>query len=138
MLYICSICSKRRLDKTFFVPQDVQKMFYQAYFLPLLDYGSNTSSTNIERLSKLQKRAACIILKADFMTTYSYMFEQSSWLSIRKRFMYNKAVFAYKALNNLTPAYISNLLRLIRKRIPGPYDQLKWPIVKTKVTVCPI
>ena len=49
------------------------------------------------------------------MTPTSYMFEQLSWLSIPKRLMHNKAVFAYKALNNLTPAYISNLLRPISK-----------------------
>ena len=58
---LCSILpSKISLLKhiSAYVPQDVQKMFYQAYVLPLLDYGSNTwgatSSTNIERLSKLQ------------------------------------------------------------------------------------
>ena len=119
---LCSILSSKiSLLKhiSAYVPQDVQKMFYQGYVLPLLDYGSNTwgatSSTNIERLSKLQKRAARIILKADFTTPSSYMFEQLSWLSIPKLFMYNKAVFAYKALNNLTPAYISNLLRPISK-----------------------
>ena len=96
-------------------------MFYQAYVLPILDYGSSTwgatSSTNIERLSKLQKRAARIILKADFMTPSSNMFEQLNWLSIPKRFMYNKAILVYKALNtsNLTPTYISNLLKPISK-----------------------
>ena len=101
---LCSILSSKiSLLKhiSAYVPQDVQKMFYQAYVLPLLDYGRNTwgatSSTNIERLSKLQKRAARIILKADFMTPSSYIFEQLSWLSIPKQFMYNEAVFAYKA-----------------------------------------
>ena len=75
----------------------------------------STYGANIGRLSKLQKRAAHIILKADIMTPSSYMFQELSWLSIPKRLMYNKAVFAYKALNNLTPAYISNLLRPISK-----------------------
>ena len=53
-----------------YVPLQVQKQFYQGYILPLLDYGSITwgskSTANIERLSKFQKRAAWIILKADF------------------------------------------------------------------------
>ena len=85
---VCSILSSKvSLLKhiSSYVPQDVQKTFYQAYVLPILDYGSNTwgatSSTHIERLSKIQKRAACIILKANFMTPSSYMFEQLSWLS---------------------------------------------------------
>ena len=50
-----------------YIPLQVQKQFYQGYILPLLDYGSitwgSTSTANIERLSKLQKRAARIILK---------------------------------------------------------------------------
>ena len=119
---LCPILSSKislLIQISAYVPQAVQKMFYQAYVLPILDYGSNTwgptSSNNIERLSKLQKRGARIIVKADLMTPSSYMFEQLSWLSIPKRFRYNKGVFAYKALNNLTPAYISNLLRLISK-----------------------
>ena len=69
-----------------------------------------TSSANIERLSKLQKRAARIILKADFLTPSKLMFETLGWLSVPKRIFYNKAILTYKALNNLTPAYISNLL----------------------------
>ena len=97
-----------------YVPQDIQKLYYQSYIVPLLDYGCNTwgttSSANIERLSKLQKRAARIILKADFMTPSKLMFETLGWLSVPKRLLYNKAILTYKALNNLTPAYISNLL----------------------------
>ena len=97
-----------------YVPQDIQKLYYQSYIVPLLDYGCNTwgttSSANIERLSKLQKRAARIILKADFMTPSKLMFETLGWLSVPKRLLYNKAILTYKALNNLTPTYISNLL----------------------------
>ena len=50
-------------------PQDIQKKFYQSCILPLFDYGCNTwgttSSVNVERLSKLQKRAMRIILQAE-------------------------------------------------------------------------
>ena len=96
------------------MPLEIQKLYYQSYILPLLDYGCNTwgttSSANIERLSKLQKRAARIILKADFLTPSKLMFETLGWLSVPKRIFYNKAILTYKALNNLTPAYITNLL----------------------------
>ena len=67
--YLCStISTKISLLKQLsrYVPVKVQKLFYQGYILPLIDYGSNTwgstSKLNIERLSKLQKRAARIIL----------------------------------------------------------------------------
>ena len=63
--HLCStLSSKISLLKQIsaYVPQDIQKLYYQSYIVPLLDYGCNTwgstSSANIERLSKLQKRAA--------------------------------------------------------------------------------
>ena len=90
-------------------------MFYQSYILPMIDYGSiswgSTSNSNTERINKLQKRAARIILKADFTTPSADMFQQLEWMSVTSRINYNKAVFTYKALNNLTPSYISDLLK---------------------------
>ena len=73
--HLCSTLSSRislLRQISAYVPQNIQKVYYQSYISPLLDYGCNTwgttSSSNIERLSKLQKRAARIILKADFAT----------------------------------------------------------------------
>ena len=47
-------------------------MFYQGYILPFIDFGSLTwgsaVGTHIERLSKLQKRAARIVLHAAINT----------------------------------------------------------------------
>ena len=89
-------------------------MFYQGYILPLIDYGSSTwgttSKSNLERLSKLQKRAARIILNAPYDTASSVMLNALGWPPIEKRHCYNKAVLTYKALNNLTPLYITELL----------------------------
>ena len=97
------------------MPQHVQKLFYQSYILPLIDYGSviwgSTSSSNLERLLKLQKRAARIILKADFRTPSVDMFRDLGWQSIENGLMYNKAILTYKALNNQTPEYVSKLLK---------------------------
>lgn len=116
--YLCATISSRiSLLKQLaaYVPVNIQKLFYQNYILPLIDYGSNawgtTSNTNIERLNKLQKRAARIILKADFMTPSADMFKTLDWMPVNSRLIYNKAVFIYKALNDQTPAYISNLLK---------------------------
>ena len=120
--YLCStISSKISLLRhiSIYVPQNIQKIFYQSYRQPLLDYGcntwGNTTAANIERLSKLQKPAAGIILRADFMTPSTIMFDRLEWLSVPKRLMYNKTVLTYKALNNLAPACISGLLKLVSK-----------------------
>lgn len=98
-----------------YVSIDTQKKYYQGYILPLLDYGSitwgSTSASNIERICKLQKRAARIILKADLNTPSTDMFEELGWFPVGKRINYNKAVLTYKALNNMAPEYITNLLK---------------------------
>ena len=65
---------------------------------------------NLDRILKLQKRAARIILKADFLTRSEGMFAELGWQPVEKRIMYNKAVLIYKVLNNLTPEYLSKLL----------------------------
>ena len=120
--YLCSnISSKisllRQLSE--YVPTNVQKLFFQSYIMPLIDYGSviwgSTSTSNLERLLKLQKRAARIILKADFRTPSADMFSELGWPSIESRLMYNKAVLTYKALNDLTPEYVSNMLNKNQK-----------------------
>ena len=89
--------------------------FYQGFILPLIGYGSitwgSTSKANAERLTKLQKRTARIILKTDIITPSFHMFQELKWSSIDDRVNYNKTVFAYKALNDLTPSYIASLLK---------------------------
>ena len=80
-----SISSKisilRQLSK--YVSTDVQKKFYQGYILPLIDYGSivwgTASSSNLDRISKLQKRSKRIILHADFKAPSALMFKELRW-----------------------------------------------------------
>ena len=79
--YICSTISTRISlwrQLSYYVSENVQKIFYQGYILPSIDYGSNTwgatNNSNIDRLNKLQKRAARIILRTDFTTPSADMF----------------------------------------------------------------
>ena len=112
--HLCSVIySKISLLKQLatYVPAEVQK----GYILPLIGYGSNTwgttSSANIERLTKLQKRANQIILKVNYATPSASMFQELECLPVSKRIKYKKAILTYKALNNLMPQYITDLLK---------------------------
>ena len=61
----------------------------------------------------MQKRAARItfcIIKVDYITPSVEMFQRLRWMTVSQRINYNKAFLTYKALNNPTPAYISDLL----------------------------
>ena len=81
-----------------YVPTHAQKLFYHGYILPLLDYGSvrwgSTSSTNINRLLKIQKCAARIILHADFDTPSSTMLlaltDSQPRLTVNTRIKYSR------------------------------------------------
>lgn len=123
--HLCAIISSKislLRQLAIYVPTHVQKLYYQGYILPYIDYGSVTwgssSGTNIERLAKLQKRAARIILHADYDTPSVEMFSKLGWLSIQDRLKYNKAVLTYRAVNNLSPEYITQLLKPVSEVHP--------------------
>ena len=144
--HLCSvIASKISLLRQIseYVPVTVQKTFYQGYILPYIDYGSVTwgsaASTHIDRLSKLQKRAARIILHAEFNTPSEHMFKELCWLTVPDRLKYNKAVLTYRAMNNLTPEYISNLLKpvsQVHNLNLRSSDNGSLFVPKTRTTLC--
>ena len=120
--HLCATISSRisplkQLDQ--YVPENIQKTFYQGYTPFLIDYDSNTwgatSNTNIERLNKLQKRAVRIILNAKYLTPFADMFKSLGWMSVNNRLKYNKVVFTYKAISDITSSYVSDLLKPIAK-----------------------
>ena len=97
--YLCStISSKVSLLKQLssYIAAEAQKLYYQGYILSQIDYGSSTWGTmskhNIETLSELQKRAARIILNANYDTASADMFNELGLSTITKRHNYNEAV----------------------------------------------
>ena len=97
-----------------YIDQNGLKLYYNSYILPNLDYGSilwgHSKRSHVDRITKLQKRAARIILKADSMMPSQTMFSKLNWLPFSKRVEYNICVMVFKALNNLTPDYVSQLI----------------------------
>ena len=83
----------------------------------MFDYGfvvwGNTTNAYTTRLVKLQKRAARIILKADFMTPSVQLFKELNWL---KRVQYHTCLMVYKGINGLAPAYISSMLTYVSEQ----------------------
>ena len=82
--HLCSVISSKisyMKQLAEYIPTEAQR-FYLGFILPLIDYGSiiwgSTSNANVERLTKLQKRAARIILKADIIIC-SHMFRELKW-----------------------------------------------------------
>ena len=64
------------------------KQYYNSYVLSVLEFEcvvwGNTTNANLTRLEKLQKRAARMILKADFMTPSEQLFKKPKLATIPK------------------------------------------------------
>ena len=88
------------------------------------------------RLLKLQKRAARIILQADFMTPSKEMFRELGWLTFSNRVEYRICFMVFKSLNGQAPEYLSSLLtkcsetntRMLRS---SEQEILKVPFART-------
>ena len=91
-----------------YIPLECRKLYYNAYILPVMDYcdtiWGNCTKYNINRIVKLQKRAARIILNMSFDSPSDPLFKKLKWLTFPQRITYHKAIQVYKSLNNLSPS----------------------------------
>ena len=95
------------------VDKSLLNQYYNSYILPVFDYAcliwGRCTLSNINRLIRLQKRAACIVLKVDFSTPSQIMFNELKWLTFPKRVQYHTCIVMYKNLHRSVPEYLSNL-----------------------------
>ena len=84
----------------------------------LMDYCcivfGNTTKKNLDRLPRLQKRVARLILDADYKSPFLPLFLKLNWLSIQDRIKFFRCLTVFKILNNLVPLYLSNLIEPFR------------------------
>ncbi len=83
------------------LPYRYRIMFYNAFIQPHFDYcsivWSTTSGFNMNRLLKLQKRAARLILECPWRTRSENMFKQLKWMPLADRIEFTKMTMVYKA-----------------------------------------
>jgi hypothetical protein len=109
-----SLALLRRIKR--FLPQKTRILFYNGYILSIMQYCITVwgSSTDIEKIYKLQKRAARIILDVtDIRTPSKEMFQKLDWLPLRQMIDYRKAIIVYKSLNGMAPNYIRDMFRYV-------------------------
>ena len=96
-----------------YLPLQARKLYFNSYILPVIDYcltvWGNAPKLQIERIHKLQKRAARVILDSPPDSSSKPLFEELGWLTVFERVEYNKAILLYKSMNNMSPTYISSL-----------------------------
>ena len=95
------------------LPVKERLLFYNCYILPHLYYccsvWGNCLANQQNRITKLQKRAARLILDAELSVPSSDLFKKLKWLPFPKYVEYQQSVTVYKSLNELNPHYMNKL-----------------------------
>ena len=99
----------------FYLSVEHRLMFYNAYIKPHFVYcstvWSNTSTGNINKITKLQRRACKLILSQDY-TDIQEALKRLNLLSFDQAIFLNKAKLMYKVYNNIAPVYLHELFQM--------------------------
>ena len=95
------------------LPMEERKLFYNAMIKPVMLHGcciwSTTSCENIDRVFKLQKRAARIILNADMSERSARLFETLEWMPLSEEIELQKCCVIYKSVVGESPSYMNQI-----------------------------
>ena len=118
--YIASKVSSRlgllgRIRK--YITVDTCKQLHCSLIQPLYEYcdvvWSNADKTHLQRLLRLQKRGARLILKRKTNDCRSSaLFKELGWVNLTDRWTFHKCETVYRCLNHFCPSYLSNLFCL--------------------------
>jgi hypothetical protein len=96
-----------------FVPRHILINMYNAFVLPHFNYCSTVwndgSCTIINKLSKLQRRAARVITSSTYDIRSTQILEDLNWLPIELDLKNREAIMTFKALARKAPDYVREL-----------------------------
>ena len=119
-----------------------RQLFYSGYILPLIDYccvvWGNCSNEELNRILKLQKRTARLILDQGPIAPSEPLFKQLGWMSIEQRIKYHKYLLVSKCLKNEAPIYLKNKIQYLSDSNPYSLrnvvsEKLQIPKAKTEL-----
>ena len=122
---VCSKVLKRinilKAIKTY-LPQCARQSFYKSLIQPIIDYAcviwGATSQYNVDRILRLQKYAARVILniKRPQDVPSSELFSKLNWMTINQRVDYFTSIMMYKTINKSTPNYLHNRFEYVKDK----------------------
>ena len=98
------------------LPLVERKLFFNALIKPIMLYASCALSTaskeNVKRVSRLQKRAARVILDADISDGSEMLLKRLDWLPLKEELNLQRASLIFRRIKdeNNCPTYITELL----------------------------
>ena len=120
-MHIDSLCSKlsrkigvlKKLKGI--IPFQALHSLCKAIVMPHFDYcdviWGTCGQTELDRVFRLQKRAARVITNSDYLEHSGPLFQDLKWLPLHERIDFHRCVLVYKGLHGLAPKYICNKLR---------------------------
>lgn len=107
-----------RLNHT--VSNYTKSIIYKTIVAPHFEYCGtimvNYSQNRLDVLQKLQNRAMRVILEVNRNTPIIDMLHALGWMSIKQRMMFNTCILIYKMINNLSPSYLCDRIKLNNER----------------------
>ena len=96
------------------LPLEERKLYYNALIKPVMMYGctiwSSCSNENVERVYKLQKRAARVILDAITMERSVNLSRKLNWLPLYDEIKIQKCSVIFRRIVGESPGYVEKLL----------------------------
>jgi hypothetical protein len=90
----------------------IMKTVYNSIVLPHMEYaciiwGRCSNQNNVNRVCKLQKRAARIILRCRVREVSSIeLYRRMRWMPFNERVTFKRCILMYKVMNDMVPAYL--------------------------------
>ena len=114
--YVCNTISNRislprRIKRYIDIPTSV--LYYKGYILPVMEYCNlvwgSCNQGSIDRIEKLQKCVARIILGAKYDERSSDLFTRLGWQTFCQRIDMKRLAMVYKSLHGLAPPYMKEM-----------------------------
>ena len=97
-----------------YLTKSATQMLIQSYVVSRLDFCNSLlyglPKYKIEQLQTLQNAAARIIARCRRKQNTSLLLHQLHWLPVEKRIMFKLLLLTFKAINNMSPAYVSDMI----------------------------
>ncbi len=97
-----------------FLDRDACSNAMRALVLSKLDYAnallSGCKNRDVARLQRLQSRAARIVFQVSRRHSTSPLLDSLHWLPVDKRIKFKTLLYIYKALNDLSPVYLTDCI----------------------------
>ena len=94
--------------------KEILKQIYQYTIQPVIDYGitiwSDTTSSNLQKIQRLQNHCARVILNNFDFKTYRGidLVKSLKWMNVKERIDYFLCLTMFKCLNDKAPHYMQN------------------------------